>query len=498
MSERIYACLLRLYPAAFRTKYRDEALQLYRDRLRDEAGLLQRCRLYGELLIDALMALPQAWHNTYTAAGVAPLAANADSIPLFRVLDQPPLRPASILIGSTLSLAALSAFGLVMSLPAPLISSSASKHPSAIESVMERLNHDVSPADAAQMLTASASTSASAGQRQSTTGGPAGNPVNSGHSEAAPADGNAAVVRSEGRLDDSERDRVVQAVARSLRTSYFDHAKADEAAATVLNREKQGEYSPVADGPSLAGQLTADIRKATQDQHLEVVYSRDTIPDGPRSPPPGALALYRAAMQQQNCTFQAVEILPHNIGYLKFNSFPDPGICGTIARAALKKMDQASVIIFDLRDNTGGFPEMVAQMASPLFSRPVPWYNPRATPSSTMLSPDPSSGLADKPVYILTSSRTFSGAEHFTYDLKMLKRATVIGETTGGAAHAAPFHRIDDHFGMGIPESPITNPYGAPDWAVTGVEPDVKVRAEDALAAAEKLAAKLQSRHMTP
>jgi C-terminal processing protease CtpA/Prc len=43
--------------------------------------------------------------------------------------------------------------------------------------------------------------------------------------------------------------------------------------------------------------------------------------------------------------------------------------------------------------------------------------------------------LAGKPVYLLTSNRTFSGAEEFSYNLKMLKRATIIGETTGGGAH---------------------------------------------------------------
>jgi C-terminal processing protease CtpA/Prc len=72
----------------------------------------------------------------------------------------------------------------------------------------------------------------------------------------------------------------------------------------------------------------------------------------------------------------------------------------------------------------------------------------------------------------------------------MLKRATVVGETTGGAAHAGVFYRVDEHFGVGIPESKITNPYGTPDWAGVGVEPDVKVKAADALEAAEKLAAK--------
>ena len=101
----------------------------------------------------------------------------------------------------------------------------------------------------------------------------------------------------------------------------------------------------------------------------------------------------------------------------------------------------------------------------------------------------------DKPVYILTSSRTYSAAEQFSYDLKMLKRATFIGETTGGAAHAGILHNLDDHFAVGIPEHRPVNPFSDRDWAITGIEPDVKVNGADALATAEKLAeAKLRRR----
>jgi C-terminal processing protease CtpA/Prc len=70
----------------------------------------------------------------------------------------------------------------------------------------------------------------------------------------------------------------------------------------------------------------------------------------------------------------------------------------------------------------------------------------------------------------------------------MLKRAILVGETTAGAAHSGVFHRIDDHFGIGIPETKPINPFLKTDWAETGVEPDLKVKAADALETAVKLA----------
>jgi C-terminal processing protease CtpA/Prc len=146
--------------------------------------------------------------------------------------------------------------------------------------------------------------------------------------------------------------------------------------------------------------------------------------------------------------------------------------------------------LFDLRENRGGEPAMVAFMAAYFFDHPEYLYNPRenSTEQSWTRSPVPGNRLADKPAYVLTSARTFSGAEQFCYDLKMLKRVTLVGEGTGGAAHSGVWHRIDDHFGMGIPETKAINPFSKSDWAEVGVEPDVNVRAGDALKTAVKLA----------
>jgi hypothetical protein len=182
----------------------------------------------------------------------------------------------------------------------------------------------------------------------------------------------------------------------------------------------------------------------------------------------------RSASATQNCGFEKLELHPGNIGYVKLNWFPNPAPCGQIVEALMERLNDTDAVIFDLRENRGGFPEMVRLMADWLFDRPTPWYNPRAASQegSFTHSPVPGSRLADKPVFILTSSRTFSGGEHFTYDLKTLKRATIVGEKTSGASH-----------GSGPP------PEGTkPVWEGSGVDPDVKVNAADALRIAEKLA----------
>src|SRR5260370_19281796 len=151
-------------------------------------------------------------------------------------------------------------------------------------------------------------------------------------------------------------------------------------------------------------------------------------------------------------------------------------------------------IIFDLRENGGGAPKMVAMISSYLFDKPThlnDLYNRKddfATQYWT-LPYVPGTMLADKPAFVLTSKSTFSGAEEFTYNLKNLKRATIVGETTGGGAHPVSGQRIDDHFMIGVPFARAVNPITKTNWEGTGVEPDVKVPAADALATAQKLAA---------
>ncbi|MFL9455928.1 S41 family peptidase [Tolypothrix bouteillei VB521301_2] len=91
-------------------------------------------------------------------------------------------------------------------------------------------------------------------------------------------------------------------------------------------------------------------------------------------------------------------------------------------------------------------------------------------------------------MYILTSKETFSAAEDFTYNLKALRRATIIGETTGGGAHWGHRHRINDHFVVFIPTGRPINPITQTNWEGVGVTPDIEVSAELALKTAHLIA----------
>jgi Peptidase family S41/N-terminal domain of Peptidase_S41 in eukaryotic IRBP len=445
MSEKIYAWLLRFYPSHFRKGYGDEALQLLRDRKRDEKGLLPGLRLWLDLLADLAVSLPSEYRRVPPQLPRAVAALGLDGLPSFHSLKHERPSLGALLLGSLLSLSAFAAF------PA-MIRQLGNSRPQGVSGL---------PGLPAQPPTPSHVTTSWLG---------------AAHENV--------------RLDTRKRHRIIEAAIANLKEHYVYPDVAQKTAEALETHERNGDDDAATDGRAFAGLLTRQIRDVSHDMHLEVVYSRTPLPDRPTGPSPERLARYRKAMEDNNCTFEKVQVLPHNIGYLKLNSFPDPSVCGSTAKSAMASLNDVRAIIFDLRDNHGGYPGMVMLIAAYLFDHPEYMYNPRedTTEQSWTRSPVPGNKLAARPVYVLTSAGTFSGAEHFSYDLKMLKRATLVGETTAGATDVGAFHRIDDHFGMGIRETKPINPYSEPDWVVVGVQPDVNVKAEDALKTAERLA----------
>jgi len=295
---------------------------------------------------------------------------------------------------------------------------------------------------------------------------------------------------SDVKLDTAERQIVLNAVISDVRQFYFDRKITMNTADALLAHERAGDYNQITDGQAFADLLVRHLIDASGDAHFTMEFTRNVFPDFSKPPPPEAQARIRTAMEQNNCTFEKVELRPNNVGYVKLNSFPDIAVCESKAESAMRALNRADALIFDLRDNRGGDGNMGVFLASYLFDHPEYMFSPRGpvTEQAWTRSPVAGSLLVNKPVYILTSERTYSAAEQFSYDLKVLKRATLIGETTGGASHTGVLHNLDDHFAIGIPENRPVNPFSDKDWAVTGIEPDLKVKAADALTTAQTLA----------
>ena len=293
-------------------------------------------------------------------------------------------------------------------------------------------------------------------------------------------------------IDAAERKKVIDGVADVLKEYYIELATAQQMADALKAHEAKGDYNSLTDGDAFASQLRKDLLAVSHDKHLGVSFNSYKAP--PRGEPtPEDEARFHKQMERQNCAFDKVEILPNNIGYIKFDGFMDAEFCGPTVVAAMGFVAHSDALIFDLRQNGGGQPAMVTLIASYLFDKPthlIDMYFRKEdrTQQNWTLSYLPGKRMPAQPVYVLTSKRTFSGAEEFAFDLQTQKRAVIVGETTGGGAHPVSGHLVADYFMVGVPFAKSLDPVTKTNWEGTGVEPDAKVPATDALETAQKLA----------
>jgi retinol-binding protein 3 len=302
------------------------------------------------------------------------------------------------------------------------------------------------------------------------------------------------------------RSAVIAGVVHLMDSLYVLPDVAKRTGDSLRARLARGDYDRYGNGAGFARRLDSDVAAIAHDKHLRIRFSVPVIPPPPaqtaRPAPPSAaeFAALQREMDEHNCGFRKAEQLDGNIGYLELDQFLGAEVCEPTVAAAMAFVAGSRALILDLRENGGGSPNMVSLVASYLFDRRTHlgdlWtrYTGQTREIWTRESVAGRRFDSDKPIYILTSSRTFSGAEEFTYDLQALKRAIVVGETTAGGAHPVREERIDDHFTIDVSYARSINPITHTNWEGVGVEPDVKVPAADALAAAVRLLQEKQVR----
>jgi hypothetical protein len=285
---------------------------------------------------------------------------------------------------------------------------------------------------------------------------------------------------------------VIQQVAALLNERYLDPEVAGALSQVLDSALAEGRYP--SDEPSLAEAVTVDLQSVNGDKHLRLVYHEEPLPEAE----PGDDSEEFAAMARWAdgvCRGVArVERLADNIGYLDIDPVLFPvSICGDAVSAAMNILAGTDALIIDVRQCLGGEPAMVAWLCSYLYERdPVQLTSLQErgvlTQSWTHSYVPGRRFGATKPVFVLTSAKTFSGGEQLSYDLQQLGRATIVGEVTRGGAHAREGFRVHPHLEATISVARGVNPISGGNWEGTGVTPDVAVSAEHALDRAHQLA----------
>ena len=298
--------------------------------------------------------------------------------------------------------------------------------------------------------------------------------------------------QSDMTIDAATRTQVIQQSLTLLDKFYVYPDLAKKMDAAIDERIKNKAYDQITSAKELAKTLTDDLRAVSHDKHLHVIYSHNPLPsERPHGgPTPADRERMREFMASVNFGFEKLERLSGNVGYLDLRGFLPPDLAGETAAAAMDFLSNTDALIIDLRKNGGGDPATVDLICSyllgpePVHINDLYWRPSESTQQWWTLPYVPGKRYLDKPVYVLTSHFTFSGGEEFTYDLKTQKRATIVGETTGGGAHPGGPQPINDHFALWVPTGRAINPITHDDWEGKGVSPDVQVPADQALATA--------------
>jgi len=307
-------------------------------------------------------------------------------------------------------------------------------------------------------------------------------------------------------LDAADKQAIVDEISTLLNKNYIFADTAKKMEDVLRGRLKNGDFNKLTGAREFAQAVSNTLSMVSKDKHLGFVFNPEMAADMRRimgqSEEEARKVRERRlqAARRNNFGFRKVERLAGNIGYLDFRAFASPDQAGATAIAAMNFLAYCDAIIVDLRQNGGGEPAQIQLISSYFFPEPAHlndlYY--RATDRTEnywTLPYVPGAKPVNADLYILTSTSTFSGAEEFTYNMKNLKRATVIGETTGGGAHPTDAMIVQENFILRVPMGRAINPVSKTNWEGTGVTPDIAVPAAQAFdraytMAIEKLAAK--------
>lgn len=345
-------------------------------------------------------------------------------------------------------------------------------------------------------------------------------------------------------IDAATRAEVLEGTLKNLREAYVYPEVAEKMEKVVRERMAKKEYEAITSAKELARMLTEHLQAVSRDKHLRVNYRAETLVEGEAMPGAPRIVMRRGPgggggdgggggntaggqpVQRRiirepsggggggggtpaadgapvrrvvreaggagsgNLGLEKVETLNGNVGLLEFSLFDPSDEARAKVSEAMNRLADTDALIIDLRRCRGGASSTITLLMSYFFDKSVHLSDAYDrltgdTMSFWSFAEVPGRRYGQKDVFILTSNFTFSAAEDISYTLKNLKRATLVGETTGGGAHPVMGRRLNEHFFVMVPFARYISPVTKTNWEGTGVEPDIKVPQAHALKTAQ-------------
>lgn len=294
-------------------------------------------------------------------------------------------------------------------------------------------------------------------------------------------------------LSPAETREVVQALAQVLRERFAFRARGREAAAQIEALEEQGAFREAGTAAELLALIEQKVTPIVDDGHFRARYFGPEMVAGFSEAPPSAqdIAAFHEEVRLRGGEVPEVRWLPGNVGYLRIRMFLDAAPSAEQFALAMRMLEHTGALIIDVRGAPGGEPAGVANVIGHFVSARTPTVrvqgSDESAPERTFYAEPRTPAYIDKPVFVLVDGDTGSGAEEFAYDLQAMKRATLVGETTAGAATPGGYRPLAHGFVAFIPMQIVANTITGTNWEGVGVVPDVAVPAAEAFTHAHRL-----------
>jgi hypothetical protein len=276
-----------------------------------------------------------------------------------------------------------------------------------------------------------------------------------------------------------ELNTIVDSIAVFLDRYHITPTIGKQIVDRIETKNNKGAYAKITDPQTLADTLAADLRAIDGDLHMYMDYRT-----------PDELTTDDTAPTKVNNTgiwgnygVKEIKVLDGNVGYLKIKHFGEHQFfeeTKPVITAAIASLKNADAMIVDVRDNGGGFEDMVAYYISYFFdaTEPIHLSDYRCTihDHTYGISTDPNvlgTRLPNTKLYVLVNANTGSAAESFAYMLKHLGRATIIGEVTAGAGNGASWHTVNERFRVLVTSEETINAVTKTSFEKVGVQPDI-------------------------
>jgi retinol-binding protein 3 len=289
---------------------------------------------------------------------------------------------------------------------------------------------------------------------------------------------------AKGTLNETARREVITELARRIDTEYIHPSVGTTLVALLKQRLEMKAYERLSNPDEFTEQLTRDLQAASRDRHLNLFWSAEPIPPPlGDSPPPDKLE----PLKKWTGGIRQLEVLDGNVGYMKLVGVGARPASEEAIAAAFAFLHHTDALIIDNRANTGGDPRTVMLYLSYLVDRPPFVVTRKVGRDGTVLEELGTTEISKfrypstKPVYILTSIGTFSAGAGMAYQLRLLGRATIIGEESERGTGYPRAIGVGHGVYAWIPYARSVSALAAMDPPNNRVKPDIEVAAQYAL-----------------